>query len=221
VPHISAEEQQKGEAFISLFMRLRAKGIEEPYLFSALEKTPRSYFIDAKYKNLALENCIIPLPCGEYIERLDEQVSIIEALKLDSKNRVLEIGAGSGFTAALMARIALRVTSLERYKTLSEQARQNCAKLKLNNIFIRHADALQETRTDGPFDRIILWPAIAEQPQKFIDLLAGSGILIAPIGAGDGEQTITRYTKTGSRFGVEQLFKVRYSPLIEGKAVIL
>lgn len=217
----SAENLRKGEAFINLFMRLRAKGIEDAGLFSALEKTPRYYFVDSQYQSLALNNCVLPIECGEYIERPDEQLRIIQALQLHPKHRVLEIGTGSGFTAALMAQLALRVTTLERYKTLCERARHNFLLLERHNILLRHADALEEPQTSGPFDRIIIWPAVAEKPEKFIDLLAGSGILIAAIGEAEGEQILIRYTKTGTRFEEEELFPVRYLPIIGGLAAAL
>lgn len=215
------DAREQGEAFISLFMRLRAKGIEDTRLFAALEKTPRALFVEAKYHSVALDNCLLPLACGEYIERLDEQMRIIEALKPEPKSRVLEIGAGSGFTAAILARLSQKVNSLERYKTLADEARQNCSRLGLKNVSIRHADACREPRDSGPFDRIILWPAVTAEPQQFINLLAGNGILIAPVGPADGEQTIMFYSKTGSRFEVRELFKVRYAPLTEGLAAIL
>ncbi|KAA6205840.1 MAG: protein-L-isoaspartate(D-aspartate) O-methyltransferase [Candidatus Tokpelaia sp.] len=216
-----ADKQIKGEAFISLFMRLRAKGVEDSRLFSALEKTPRYYFVEAKYKNLTLANCVLPIECGEYIERLDEQLRIIQALRLEPKHRVLEVGTGSGFSAALMALLALRVTSLERYKTLCERARQNFLALGRGNIILRHADALQERQDSGPFDRIILWPAIEQKPRRFIDLLAGNGLLIAPIGAAEGEQMLICYHKTGSRFETSELFPVRYLPIVPGIAAML
>lgn len=215
------QTQAQGEAFISLFMRLRAKGIEDSRLFAALEKTPRHCFVGGQYKALALDNCVLPIECGEYIERLDEQLYMIQALKLEAKHRVLEIGAGSGFSAAIMAQLALRVTSLERYKTLCARARQNFRLLGQENIILRHADALQEPRDSGPYDRILIWPAMAEEPQQFIDLLAGNGILIAPIGAAETAQTVMRYAKTGSRFEVTPLFSVRYLPIMQGMAAFL
>jgi len=216
-----ADKQTRGEAFISLFMRLRAKGVEDARLFAALEKTPRQYFVEAQYKNLALANCLLPIECGEYIERLDEQLRIIQALRLEPKHRVLEVGTGSGFSAALMALLAARVTSLERYKTLCERARQNFLALGRDNIALRHADALQERQDSGPFDRIIIWPAMEQEPQHFISLLAGNGLLIAPVGAAEAEQKLFCYNKTGSRFETSELFSVRYSPIVPGLAAVL
>jgi len=215
------KQREKGEAYISLFMRLRAKGVEDMRLFAALEQTPRAAFIDPKYRRQALDNGAFPLECGEYIERLDEQAQLIAALNLEPKHRVLEVGSGSGFTAALLGRLALRVTGLERYKMLADGARLQCRRLGLSNVVIRHADALAEPRGSGPYDRIIVWPAVAAEPAQLIDLLAGNGVLLAPIGPAEEQQTIIRYAKTGSRFETRELFKVRYGPICEGLAAFL
>jgi len=216
-----SSSEEKGEAYISLFMRLRAKGVSDSRLFAALEQTPRAAFIDAKYKNIALDNCALPLACGEYIERLDEQAKIIAALNVEPKHRVLEVGSGSGFTAALLGRMSLRVTGLERYKTLADQARLQCHKQGLDNVTIRHADALAEPKSSGPYDRIIVWPACAAKPAQLISLMAGNGTLIAPIGPAEDAQMMTAYIKTGSRFEMRELFKVRYEPIAQGLAAFL
>jgi len=210
-----------GEAFVSLFLRLRAKAIDDPRIFAALEQTPRYNFVDPSYIPLALNNCVIPITCGEYIERLDEQIILISSLQLEKKHRVLEVGTGSGFTAALMARLAGRVTTVERYKTLCDQARQHFQALGIDNIILRQTDAVRSLAGSGPFDRIIVWPSLEDEPQSFMELLAGNGVLVAPVGPGDGVQTIVRYAKIGSRFERTDMFRVRYQPFINGVAAIL
>lgn len=210
-----------GEAFVSLFLRLRAKGIDNPRIFAALEQAPRQNFVDPVYAARALDNCVIPIACGEYIERLDEQIILIASLQLEKKHRVLEIGTGSGFTAALMARLAGRVTSVERYKTLCEQARQRFQMLDIDNIVLRQADARHGFLGSGPFDRIVIWPSQEDEPQSFLELLASNGVLVAPVGPAHGIQTIVRYAKIGSRFERADMFRVRYQPFIEGIAAAL
>lgn len=209
------------EAFLSLVLRLRAKGVEGSKVLAALEKTPRQQFIAPAYAPLALGNCVIPIPCGEYIERLDEQIALLSALRLEPKHRVLEIGTGSGFTAAVMARLAGRVTTVERYKTLCDEARQRFRALGLDNIISRQMDGAQGAVGGGPFDRIVLWPACCDMPQVFMDMLASGGMLIAPVGVGDEPQTIVRFEKKGSHFERTDLFSVRYQPFIDGMAAAL
>jgi len=210
-----------GEAFVSLFLRLRAKAIDDPRIFSALEQTPKQNFVDPAYAGIALDNCVIPIACGEYTERLDEQILVISSLQLEKKHRVLEIGTGSGFTAAVMARLAGRVTTVDRYKTLCDQARKQFQALAIDNIVLRQVDAFQGLSGSGPFDRIVIWPSLQEEPHFFMELLAGNGILIAPFGPGDNIQTVVRYTKTGSRYERTDMLRVRYQPFIEGVAAAL
>lgn len=209
------------EELASVVLRLRAKGINDPKVIAALEQTHRRDFMDAEYSAVAYLNTLIPIDCGEYIERLDEQLCIFSVLELEKKHRVLEIGTGSGFSAAMMARLSGRVTTMERYKKLCDLARQRFVSLKIDNIVLRQSDGSRVLAGSGPYDRIVVWPAMMHEPQQFFDLLAGNGVLIAPIGPGDTTQTLVRYAKTGSRFERMDLFKVRYQPFIEGVAASL
>jgi len=215
------ESASKQEALARLLLRLRAKGMDDGGLFSALERTPREAFVAALDADLAYSNRAIPIACGEYIERLDEQIAIITALKLEKKHRVLEIGTGSGFSAALMARLSGQVITIERYQTLCEAARTRFQQLALTNIILHRGDATAPLDPTGPFDRIILWPAVEETPHHFITMLAGNGMLIAPVGGREEVQTITRYSKIGNRFDTFPLFQVRYQPIFEGLSEIL
>ena len=209
------------EALAGLALRMRAKGIDVSELLSILEQTPRRHFMDPAFSDIAYSNSVIPIECGEYIERIDEQLILIEALQLEKKHRVLEVGTGSGFTAALMARLSGRVTTIERYKILCDEARNRFQSLMIDNIIVRQTDAIRGIPGNGPFDRIIIWPSMAKEPLAFMEMLAGNGILLVPIGVGDGVQTIMRYSKTGTRFERSDMFKVRYQPFIEGVAEVL
>lgn len=218
---LDAQEIAAGEAFVSLFLRLRAKAIDDSRIFTALEQTPKYNFIEPEYAAIALHNCVIPIPCGEYIERLDEQIALIASLQLEKKHRVLEVGTGSGFTAGVMARLAGRVTTVERYRTLCELARQRFQALRIDDIVLRQTDALKGLPGSGPFDRIIIWPAMENEPQHFMELLAGNGVLVAPVGPRGDVQTMVRYARIGSRFERTDMFRVRYQPFIEGVAAAL
>jgi protein-L-isoaspartate(D-aspartate) O-methyltransferase len=145
---------------------------------------------------------------------------VLAALKLEPGHRVLEIGTGSGFTAAVMSSLSGRVTTVERYRKLCDHALQQFVSLKRENIMVKHADG-RHGMPGGPFDRIILWLACEEVPRHFVELLATHGVLIAPIGPSDGEQIVTRISKVGSRFEQENLMVVRYQPFIEGVSSVL
>ncbi|MHC5306853.1 protein-L-isoaspartate(D-aspartate) O-methyltransferase [Bartonella sp. LJL80] len=209
------------EELASLVLRMRGRGLDNVRLFSALERTSRRQFLSAPYIETAYDNAVVPIECGEYIERLEEQLFIMSALSLEKKHRLLEIGTGSGFTAAVMSRLAGRVTTVERYKTLCDLARQRFHALEIDNIVLRQMDGSRVISGAGPFDRIVIWPSTDQEPQAFLDLLAGNGILIQAIGPADDVQMVVRYTKTGSRFERADMFKVRYQPFIEGVAAAL
>lgn len=208
------------EGFAAFVLRMRAIGLHDQRLFAAIESVQRQSFIDISWMDLVYSSRTIPLPCGEYIESLDEQARFLFALNIDKNHRVLEIGTGSGFTAAVMGRLAARVTSLDRYRTLCEHARTCIQALQIENINIKHADG-RHGISGGPFDRIISWVAFEELPKHYVDLLATHGVLIAPIGPGDGEQMMTKLSKVGSRFEQEDLLCVRYQPFIDGLSSVL
>ena len=208
------------EGFASFVMRMRGYGIDDPRLFAAIEATPRQSFLASAWSHLAYSSRAATLDCGEYMEGIDEQARAIAALKLEPGHRVLEIGTGSGFTAAVMSSLAGRVTTVERYRKLCDHALQQFVSLKRENIMVKHADG-RHGMPGGPFDRILIWLAFDEVPRHFVDLLATHGVLIAPIGPGDGPQVMTRIAKVGSRFEQEDLMAVRYQPFIEGVSSVL
>ncbi|MBA8838562.1 MULTISPECIES: protein-L-isoaspartate(D-aspartate) O-methyltransferase [unclassified Ochrobactrum] len=208
------------EGFASFVLRMRARGIDDPRLFAAIEATPRQSFLASAWSHLAYSTRTAPLDCGEYIEGIDDQARVLAALKLEPGHRVLEIGTGSGFTAAVMSSLSGRVTTVERYRKLCDHALQQFVSLKRENIMVKHADG-RHGMPGGPFDRIILWLACEEVPRHFVELLATHGVLITPIGPGDGEQIMTRISKVGSRFEQENLMVVRYQPFIEGVSSVL
>ncbi|WP_208441063.1 protein-L-isoaspartate(D-aspartate) O-methyltransferase [Bartonella raoultii] len=209
------------EELAGLVLKMRSKGIDDVRFFSAFEKIPRQQFVAASWFNSAYDNKVIPIECGEYIERLEEQLLVLFALSLKKKHRVLEIGTGSGFCTALMACLSDRVTTIDRYKTLVDLACQRFQNLGLENIIIRQMDGSSTITGLGSFDRILIWPSCSDKPQEFLDLLAENGILIQAIGPNEGVQMMTRYTKIGSRFDSLEMFQVRYQPFIKGIAEIL
>ncbi|MGH7004047.1 MAG: rRNA adenine N-6-methyltransferase family protein, partial [Alphaproteobacteria bacterium] len=128
------------EGFAAFVLRLRGHGLTDQRLIGAFEATPRMAFVSGNLGSVAYSRGALPIECGEFIEGLDLQAQLIKALDLEPTHRVLEIGTGSGFTAAVMARLAGRVLSLERYRTLAELARQRLQALKIENCIVKHAD---------------------------------------------------------------------------------
>lgn len=201
------------ERFAAFLMRMRAKGINNASLLDAFEATPRRGFVPAAFADAAYSDRTVPIDCGEVIEGLDLQAAVINALGIDPAHRVLEVGTGSGFTAAVMSHMAQRVSTADRFKSLCEQARSRMEALRITNVTIRQADARNGLNGEGPFDRIVVWAAFDALPRSFVDQLATGGVMICPIGPADGVQTLARLAKVGSRFERDDLMSVRFQPL--------
>ena len=206
------------EAFAAFLLRMRQRGIGSKQLFAAIEATPRGNFVPAQWHDALWSEGMLPIECGEAIEGIDLQAAVLSTLDLAPGQRVLEVGTGSGFTGALMGRLSGRVLSVERYKTLANQARQRLEALGIDNVAVRHADGSKPLASEGPFDRIIVWAAFDSHPRSFVEMLSTGGIMVAPIGPGDGEQMLTRLAKVGSRFEREDIATVRLLLLLAGIA---
>ncbi len=209
------------EAFAAFLLRMRARGIANKELIAAIEATPRRLFIPGQHQSLAWSARMLPIECGETIEGVDMQAAIIAALDLDAAHRVLEVGTGTGFTAAVIGRKAARVLTLERYRTLAANARQRIEALGLLNVSVRHADGSGGMASEGPFDRIVAWAAFDSLPRTFVDQISSGGVLIAPIGPAEGEQVWAKLTKVGSRFERVDIGTVRLQPLASGPAAAI
>ena len=209
------------EDFAAFLLRLRSKGILSRELVAAFEATPRRDFLPGQWQSAAWSDRMVPIECGEAIEGVDLQAAVIAALEIQPGNRVLEVGTGSGYTAAVMARLGGRVMTLDRYKTLVEQARQRFEKLGLGTALVRQADGGNGLPGEGPFDRIVAWTAFDSLPRPFVDQLSTGGIMIAPIGPAEGEQLFSKLTKIGSRFERADIATVRLQPIAKGVAAVL
>lgn len=212
---------QDREGFAAFVLRLRGKGLVQRDLIAALEATPRRGFVPSQWQGVAWSDRMIPIECGEAIEGVDLQARVIAALAIEPGNRVLEIGTGSGFTAAVMSRLAGRIVTVDRYKTLVEQARHRFEQLGISNVTARQADGSNGLGNEGPFDRIVVWAAFDGLPRAFVDQLSSGGIMIAPIGPEEGEQELARLTKVGSRFDREDIGKVRLQPMARSVAAVI
>jgi protein-L-isoaspartate(D-aspartate) O-methyltransferase len=209
------------EAFAAFLLRLRSRGIASRDLVAAFEATPRRGFVPSEWHDEAWSDRMLPIECGEAIEGADIQAAVIAALEIQSGHRVLEIGTGSGFTAAVMAKLAGRVITLDRYKTLVRQARERFESLGIANAFVRQADGSNGLAAEGPFDRIVVWAAFDGLPRLFVDQLSSGGIMVAPIGPPEEAQALARLTKTGSRFERQDIGSVRLQPLTPGVAAVI
>ena len=206
------------EGFAALVLRLRAEGVGDRALLTALEATPRSLFVPPAYTDLAYGRRLLPIDCGAFMEGADLAVRLIDLLGVQPADRVLEIGTGSGFMTAVLARMCERVVSVERYKTLLTLAAQRFEHLEIRNIILRQLDGSTNVPGEGTFNRVLSTAAFTSMPRHFADHIVSGGVMIAPLQEENGETTMVRLTKIGSRFERENLFQVPYQPLSSGIA---
>ncbi|NZD62976.1 protein-L-isoaspartate(D-aspartate) O-methyltransferase [Rhizobium sp. WYCCWR 11290] len=209
------------EGFAALVLRLRAEGISDLDLLTAVEQTQRSLFVPPQFADDAYSSQTIPIECGSFLEGIDFAVRILHHLKLKPGQRVLEIGTGSGFTAAVMGRLAERVLSIDRYKTLTSAAQRRMESLGLRSVVIRQADGSAGMQGEGTFDRILVTAAFNAMPRFYTDQLVSGGSMIAPLMISENECRMVRLTKTGSRFEREELFEAPYLPIVPRLASLL
>ena len=209
------------EGFAALVLRLRSEGISDLDLLTAVEQTPRSLFVPASAAEDAYSSRTVPIDCGAFMEGADLAVRLLYRLQVKPGQRVLEIGTGSGFTSAVLGRLAERVLTVDRYRTLVAGAQPRLDKLGLRNVVVRQADGINGMPGEGTFDRILVTGAFTSMPRFYAEQLVSGGTMIAPLMVDDGTCLMVRLSKTGSRFEREDLFPVPYLPLVPQIAAAL
>jgi protein-L-isoaspartate(D-aspartate) O-methyltransferase len=211
----SADEQIGRMEFL---LNLRRRGITDPAVLRGMDEVPREYFVAADYSDLAYSDQALPIACGQSISQPYVVAFMTERLSLRPTHRVLEIGTGSGYQAAVLSRIVAHVVSVERYRTLAEAARVRLQTLGFNNVEILVGDGLAGVADQAPFDRIIVTAAAEEVPQALVNQLAKGGVMILPLGPRDGSQVLVKLTNGDNGIAREELIGVRFVQLLPGKA---
>jgi protein-L-isoaspartate(D-aspartate) O-methyltransferase len=201
---------------LRLLMELRRNGIADDKVLGTIERVPREKFVPATFWDQAYENVALPIGNGQTISQPYVVARMTEALELGDRHKVLEIGTGSGYQTAVLARLCRRVFSIERHRALLRQAELRLAELRLHNVTVRYGDGTKGWPEQAPFDRIIVTAAAAELPAQLTESLAMGGILVAPIGEERREQRLVRIRRDESGFTTEELGIVRFVPLVAG-----
>lgn len=209
------------EGFAALALRLRGQGINNLELLTAVEQTPRTLFVPPQFAGEAYSRRVLPLDCGSFMEGIDLSVRILHLLSLKAGQRILEVGTGSGFTAAVMGRLTERVLTVDRYRTLVTNAQGSIDKAGIRNVIVRQADGSNGMPGEGTFDRILVTAAFPALPRFFAEQLVSGGMLIAPVMVSETECRMLKLVKTGSRFDREDLFEVPYLPIVPQMAQAL
>ncbi len=201
-----------------LILSLRSQGVSDPAVLGAMEQTPRDLFTPQLFRDRSWEDSALPIACGQTISQPYIVALMTQALGIESRARVLEIGTGSGYQTAVLSRLARLVYTVERYRTLLAEAEARFKTLELGNIITRFGDGGAGWPEQAPFDRILVTAAAPGEPKALLSQLKPAGVLVAPIGRGP-IQTLKRYAGDGKGgFKEEVLCDVRFVPLLDGVA---
>jgi protein-L-isoaspartate(D-aspartate) O-methyltransferase len=209
---VGADDPRK----VGLLMELRRAGILDARVLAAIEKTPRELFVPEAFQDRAYENVALPIDDGQTISQPYVVALMTERLELAGREKLLEIGTGSGYQAAILARLARRVFTVERHRRLVREAERRFAALRLGNIVTHFGDGGKGWPEQAPFDRIIVTAAAPDVPEALLGQLAPGGILVAPVGAECHDQRLLRVRREDTEFTTEALAWVRFVPLVRG-----
>ncbi len=203
---------------MEFLLTLRKRGIADKNVLRAMEEVPRAAFLEHDFTDSAYADRALPIACGQTISQPYVVAYMTEQLGIRPEHRVLEIGTGSGYQAAVLSRLAREVVSIERFRTLADTSRARLRKLGYDNVDVIAGDGLIGVPDKAPFDRIILTAAAERVPQTLVDQLGEGGVMLLPLGPHDGTQHIVKLTKTSMGIAREDLIPVRFVPLLPGQA---
>ena len=199
-------------------MALRLGGITDTDVLAAIEHTPRDLFVEEAFREHAYDDTALPINCGQTISQPTIVAWMTWALEIEPHMRVLEIGTGSGYQAAILARLARRVYTIERHRELLGQAEERFKQLGLTNIVTRAGDGSKGWKEAAPFERIMVTAAAGEVPATLLEQLAPGGIMVVPVGANVADQILLRIQKgSDGAISTKHLMNVRFVPLVEDK----
>jgi protein-L-isoaspartate(D-aspartate) O-methyltransferase len=199
-------------------LTLRRRGISDQAVLRAMEEIPRDIFVRAADRADAYRDSALGIACGQTISQPFVVAYMTEQLQLQKHHRVLEIGTGSGYQAAILSRLCREVLTIERYRTLADSARVRLENLGCDNVEVMLGDGFDVPASVGTFDRIIVTAAMEQIPEALAHRLEPAGILIAPVGPHQSTQTLVRMTRTDAGFERKELVDVRFVPALPGIA---
>ena len=203
---------------MEFLLQLRQRGIADAAVLRAMDEVPREHFVANDLIELAYADQALPISCGQTISQPYVVAYMTEKLDVKPHHRVLEIGTGSGYQAAILSRLAREVFTIERYRTLAEVARVRLETLGYRNVTVVVGDGQKGLPDKAPFDRILVTAAAEEIPEALVEQLAPNGRMVVPIGRHEGVQQIVRLTRTPEGLSREDLIAVRFVPLLPGQA---
>ncbi|UOA14414.1 protein-L-isoaspartate(D-aspartate) O-methyltransferase [Sulfitobacter dubius] len=210
-PPISEAERK-----MQFLYALRSKGVTDARVLTAMEAIDRGPFIRGIFASRAYEDMPLPIACGQTISQPSVVGLMSQALQVSSRDKVLEIGTGSGYQAAILSKLARRVYTIDRHRRLVQEARGVFEAMDLNNITAITADGSFGLAEQAPFNRIIVTAAAEDPPGPLLAQLKEGGIMVLPVGQSDTVQHLIRVRKTADGLEYDELRAVRFVPLLEG-----
>ena len=208
---------EDAENQIGLIMQLRRRGIRDADVLRAIERIPRELFVDDAFSEHAYQDIALPIECGQTISQPFVVAIMTEKLDLKPTHKVLEIGTGSGYQAAILSQLCRRVYSVERWRELQKAAEARLAKLKIANVTTIIGDGWLGWPPQAPFDRIIVTAAALDAPAALLDQLREGGRMIIPLGETRDTQSLVQIDKTPEGLVETPLLSVRFVPLVHGR----
>ncbi len=204
------------ERKMQFLFALRSKGVRDTRVLEAMEKVDRGPFIRGLFSERAYEDMPLPIACGQTISQPSIVGLMTQALDPQPRNKVLEVGTGSGYQAAILSQLVRRVYTVDRHRRLVTEAKALFEQENLNNITAFTADGSHGLPDQAPFDRIIVTAAAEDPPGPLLAQLKIGGIMVVPVGQSDTVQRLIKVTRDENGFDYEELCPVRFVPLLEG-----
>lgn len=204
------------ETKMQFLFALRSKGVIDTCVLTAMERVDRAAFVKGIFAERAYEDMPLPISCGQTISQPSIVGIMTQALMVSPRDKVLEIGTGSGYQAAILSHLARRVYTVDRYRRLVIQAQAIFTAQDITNITTFTGDGSHGFAEHAPFDRILLTAAAEDPPGPLLAQLRVGGIMVLPVGQSDTVQSLIRVTRLETGFNYEELRPVRFVPLLEG-----
>ena len=199
-----------------LILKLRQIGVSNTEILDCIESIDRSHFVSKSFLDRFMEDIALPIDCGQTVSQPSLVGFMTQQLEIPRRSKVLEIGTGSGYQTAILARLSSRVYSIERYKKLVDKAKRRLENLNISNVIILLRDGFFGYSHQAPFDRIIITAAVEEIPSLVVDQLKIGGIMIVPVGLPNQKQSLLKVVKTEKGLDIKELMSVRFVQMKEG-----
>ncbi len=210
--------EEEAERKMRFLFALRSRGVTDARVLGAMERVDRGLFVKGLFAEKAYEDMPLPIACGQTISQPSVVGLMTQALQVQPRDTVLEVGTGSGYQAAVLAQLCRRVYTVDRHRRLVREAAELFRALQLDNITAFAGDGSHGLPDQGPFDRILVTAAAEDPPGPLLSQLKIGGIMVLPVGQSDTVQALIKVTRLERGYDYAELRPVRFVPLVEGMA---